>query len=296
MTTYSPSAATTSYAHSNGQLTSVTDSNSKTISYLYNYAGQVACEAYPVASSSSCGTLSAPGTPSTTNTIVDSGFDSSGRLSSTSDWLGSETTYTYGNANFPDAVTKITYPSSTSLTANYTYDADGNLTGLTAGSSISDAWTYNADEQVATTKINGATSASVAYNANTQITGAANLATSTSNDTYTVAANGEITKDVPPTGTTYSYAYNAGDEPARQRPVRRQRRVARTPPPGRLISTRRMASDRFRRPTAGAQRVRRPTTPGTPTASSAAWRRQLQRAARRPRVAPATSTTGTGCG
>lgn len=120
--------------------------------------------------------------------------------------------YTYGDANYPNAVTDVTCPASTGLVANCAYDADGNLTGLTAGASISDAWTFNADEQVATTEIDGSTSAPATYNANRQITSATNLASSTNNDSYTLSPNGEITADTPPSGPAIEFTYNAGDE------------------------------------------------------------------------------------
>lgn len=120
--------------------------------------------------------------------------------------------HTYGDANYPNAVTDVTCPASTGLVANCAYDADGNLTGLTAVASISDAWTFDADEQVATTEIDGSTSAPATYNANRQITSAANLASSTSNDSYTLTPNGEITADTPPSGPAIEFTYNAGDE------------------------------------------------------------------------------------
>jgi RHS repeat-associated protein len=202
----------TTYSYVDGQLASTTDANGQTISYLYNYAEQVECVAYPVNVSSGCGTMSSPGTPSMTNTIVTNSYDTSGRIASTTDWLGNTVTYTYGDSWTPSSVTKISYPSSTGLTANYTFDNDGDPLTLSAGSNISDTWTYSHDDQVATSEINGSTSGTVAYNPNSQITAATNLASSTSNDTYTVAANGEILKDVPTTGTTYSYGYNAGGE------------------------------------------------------------------------------------
>jgi RHS repeat-associated protein len=209
-----PVVTETSYAYSNGQLVSTTDPNNQTTSYVYNYDGQVACTAYPVVSTSSCGTFATLAIASPTNTIEKRTYDTAGRLSTISDWMTTNNTvgYTYGNTNFPGSPTVLTYPSS--LVATYGYDSDGNPTSLEvgSGSAINDTWTYNADDQVATTKINGSTSATVGYNANSQITAAANLATSTSNDAYTVAANGEITKDAPPSGTTYSYGYNAGDE------------------------------------------------------------------------------------
>lgn len=203
---------TSNYSYVAGQLTNETDGNAKTLTYLYNYAGQVACEGYPVGSSVSCGTLTSPGTGSTTNTIVTKTYDTSGRLASVKDWLGNTTSYTYADANYPNTVTKITYPSGTGVSATYGHDADGNVTSLSAGSNITDGWTYNNDEQLKTTTINGATSATVAYSANHQITAAANMATSTSNDTYTVASNGEIEADAAPGGSTVNYSYNAGDE------------------------------------------------------------------------------------
>lgn len=212
MDSYSPGAAVTSYTYQGGELAGLTDSNAKSVSYLYNYAGQVQCVAYPVATGSTCGTLSSPATASTSNTIVSDGYDLAGRLSTVTDWLGNKTTYSYGDANDPGAVTTITYPTSTGLSASYTYDSNGNVAGLAAGSLINDSWTYNPDEQVATTTINGTGSGTVSYNANRQITAATNLAGSSSNDAYTVAANGEITTDAPPSGPVTNFTYNAGDE------------------------------------------------------------------------------------
>ena len=89
---------TTSYSYSVGQLTSTTNANNQTISYLYNYAGQVACVTYPVSSGGTFGTLSSPATGSSTNTIVKRSYDSSGRLSAVTDWLGNATSYTYADA------------------------------------------------------------------------------------------------------------------------------------------------------------------------------------------------------
>jgi RHS repeat-associated protein len=212
MTTYTPSTLATTYSYSTGQLTSTTDSNGKTTAYLYNYAGQVQCETYPVSTSATCGTLSSPATGSTTNTIVTRGYDSSGRPSTVTDWLGNTTTYAYTNSAAPLTVTKITYPSSTGLVTTMTQDNDGSLATLTAGSSISDSWSYDHDQRVSTMGVNGSTSAAAVYNANNQVTGATNLATSTNNDTYSMLANGSITSDQTPVQTTTSYGYNAGGE------------------------------------------------------------------------------------
>jgi YD repeat-containing protein len=212
MTSYTPSTLATNYSYANGQLTSTTDSNGKTTAYLYNYAGQVQCETYPVSTSTTCGTLSSPATGSTTNTIVTRGYDASGRLSTVNDWLGNTTTYAYTKPSAPLTVTSISYPSSTGLTSTMTQDNDGSLATLTAGSSISDSWSYDADQRASTMGVNGSSSAAAVYNANNQVTGATNLATSTKNDTYTMLANGSITSDATPVQSTTSYGYNAGGE------------------------------------------------------------------------------------
>ena len=205
---------TSTYAYTTGQLTSTTDGNGKTVNYAYNYADQISCIGYPVSASTNCNS-SASGT----NTIVKRSYDAVGRISSVSDWLGNSTSYTFGNDSTPNAPTEITYPASTGVTATYNYDNDGNVTSLaasstvTSGTAISDTWTYNSDEQVAQSSINGATSSSATYNANKQITAATNLATSTYNDNYTVALNGNITKDAPPTGSATNFTFvSAGNE------------------------------------------------------------------------------------
>jgi RHS repeat-associated protein len=216
MVSYSPPSATTSYSYANGQLTSTTDANAKTISYVYNYAGQVACEGYPVDVTSGCGSFGSLGTGSSTNTIVKDTYDSAGRRSTVVDWLGNTTTYAYTNGWTPNEPTSITYPSGSGVSATYGYDNDSNLTSLTAGTSsltsINDSWRFDADERSVTATVNSVASSWATYNADNQITAATNLASSTSNDVYTVAKNGELTRDAPPSGATTSFAYNAGDE------------------------------------------------------------------------------------
>jgi RHS repeat-associated protein len=201
-----------SYAYANGQLTSATDENGKTTNYLYNYAGQVMCIGYPVSATTNCGTITSPATGSTTNTIVKHTYDAYGRLTGVTDWLGNTTTYGFTKSWLPFTPSTVTYPLSTGLSTTVGYDNAGNVTSVSAGSSINDTWTYDNNHRVNTTTMNGATSSSVVYNANNQITAAANLASSTNNDVYTVAANGTITADVTPTGATTSFGYNAGGE------------------------------------------------------------------------------------
>ena len=215
---------TTTYLYSNGQLVSSTDPNGATLSYLYNFAGQVSCEAYPVSSGSSCGSASAPTTPSATNTIVTRSYDSLGRLNSTTDWLGNTTSYSYGDPNDPSAVTNINYPTTTNMEATYSYDHAGNLTCLSVGSAssgstcaqsgslLNDAWTYNRDEQLLTSSIDGSMSQPVTYTGDKQVTSATNPGTATNNDTYQLASNGDIASDGSPNGQFNNFTYNQGDE------------------------------------------------------------------------------------
>jgi RHS repeat-associated protein len=201
----------TTYTYTEGQLTSTTDGNSKTLNYAYNDAGEVSCIGYPVSTSTNCASAA-----SGTNSIVTRNYDALGRVSSVEDWLGNTTSYTYGDQWTPTTPTTITYPTSTGVTANYGFDPAGNLSSLgasstvTSGTAISDSWTDNVDEQVNVSSINGATSSSAAYNGNKQITQATNLASSTSNDVYTLAINGNITKDAPPAGSATNFTYASG--------------------------------------------------------------------------------------
>jgi RHS repeat-associated protein len=215
MDSYSPTS-NSSYSYANGQLTSTTDGNGKTISYVYNYAGQVACEGYPVDVTTGCGTFSSPATGSSTNTIVKDTYDTAGRLSTVVDWLGNTTTYAYTNTWNPFEPSSITYPSGSGVSANYGYDNDDNLTSLSAGTSsltsINDSWRFDSDERNATTTVNSVASNWASYNGDNQTTNATNLATSTNNDVYTIAKNGEILSDATPASTTTSFGYNAGDE------------------------------------------------------------------------------------
>lgn len=211
MTSYNPTQ-TTSYGFANGQMTSVTDANAKTVRYLYAIGGQIACIAYPVSATSSCGTLSAPATGSLTNTIVTHAYDGAGRLTGVTDWLANTTAYNYNVFWTPYSPSSIVYPASTGLTTSMGYDNNGQINSLSTGSAINDSWRYDANERIAVTTVNGSASGWASYNANNQITGATNLATSTSNDAYTMLANGSITSDTAPSGNVNSYGYNAGGE------------------------------------------------------------------------------------
>ncbi len=204
---------TTTNTYTLGQLTSTTDDDGKTLNYAYNHAGLISCIAYPVSTSTNCSS-----TASGTNTIVKRTFDALGRVSTVTDWLGNTTTYAYADSSTPTTPTTITYPTATGVTANYGYDNAGNLNSLsaastvTSGTAISDTWQFDSDERLVVSSINGSTGSWAGYNANKQIIAAPNLATSTSDDSYTVATNGAITSDTAPSGSTTSFGYNAGSE------------------------------------------------------------------------------------
>lgn len=203
---------TQSNTYAAGQLMSSTDLNGTITSYLYNTAGDVVCIAYPVSTNSTCGSLTNPGTPSATNTIVTKGYDDAGRLTSVSDWLGNTVIYGYSDPWNPTQPTSITYPSSTGVVATYGYDNNGNLVSLSAGSSLSELWARDGNQRILTQTINGSTTNGATYNANNQLTEAASPVTPTSSDNYSLAPDGSITADTNATGATTSYGYDAAGE------------------------------------------------------------------------------------
>jgi YD repeat-containing protein len=173
----------TTYTYTNGDLTRVSDDNAKTVSYLYGYGGEVRCVAYPTGAPS-CGSLGNPGIPSSTNPIVNYGYDMGLRVTSVTPWTGTQgsnsISYSYSDSLNPSAVTQITYPTSpTAETLTYGYDPGHNLKSATYGGSLlnglSDNFNYNADEQLSTySLLGGALSPAVSYNAYKQITSAQN--------------------------------------------------------------------------------------------------------------------------
>ncbi len=146
------SQTTSNYSYDpEGNLLSSSDDNGRTVSYSYDYAGQVSCIAYPVAPGSSCGTFASGNSPSTTNTVVDYSTNANGQLTGVTDWLGNEVQY--GNYNALGEPGTITYPASTSESLSYGYDSAGNLKTATYNGNVVtnnslDSWNYNGDEQV----------------------------------------------------------------------------------------------------------------------------------------------------
>ncbi len=207
----------TTYTYTEGMMTSVSDDNGNTVSYLYGRGGEVLCIAYPSAVSSTCGTINHRATPGALNLIVNYGYDTGLRTTSVTAWTGTagsnSITYGYTDSHNPTDVTSITYPTTTTNeNLTYAYDKAGNLKSAAYAGPVlngeSDNFTYNADEQLSTTSLlGGTTTPAVVYNDEKQIISAENPGQGSA-DTYNVNANGEITEDQGPSGTT-SYGYNA---------------------------------------------------------------------------------------
>ncbi len=203
-----------------GNLMSASNDNGQTTTYSYNDGGNVTCVSYPVISGSSC----ANGAPSSTNSVVDDGYNSAGEFSSTTDWLGN--TITYSGYNASGEVGGITYPSSTGERVSYSYDAVGDYLGATYSGSLvpglsgSDTSTPNANDQVSSsTSLGSYSSPSDTYNSYDRVQTATNPASSGSGslsgpDTYTYNADGDATDDLPPgTGvSTIQSTYDIGDQ------------------------------------------------------------------------------------
>ena len=202
------SAATSTYGYdADGNLTSSSDDNARTMSYQYDVSGAVSCIAYPVLASPNCANA-----PSGTNSVVDRTYDGAGRLSQTTDWLGN--TIKFQNYNQRSQLGQIVYPSSVNETLSYGYDNAGNLqsANYTGGTAGTNSWTYNADEQQASTSQLGTfTSPSDYYNSYKQVTTASNpTGTGSISDGYTTAANGEMQIDQPMGKSAINLSYNGG--------------------------------------------------------------------------------------
>ena len=210
--------ATIGYGYDgDGNLTSRTDSAGTTY-YTYDGLDRLISESFPDGSS---------------DTYT---YDNAGNLASIQD-AGGTVKYLYNAAN---ELTSITDPSGKTA-ATFTYDADGNLLSTTYPSGVSITRTYNAEDQLMSminTYKNASNqaahlSSTLAYtgdliHTNTDQTGAVTTytydalnrlteakttlsGTTTADYQYTLDGNGNLLKQVTPTGTT-SYAYNTGNE------------------------------------------------------------------------------------
>ena len=193
-----------------GNETSASDDNSRIVAYTYNDAGQVSCIAYPIKPSPNCANP-----PGTTNTVVDRTYNTAGQLKTSKDWLGNTVLYAEYTPN--GHVGRITYPSSTGETVDYTYDAAQNLTKVSYhGTSLAgqtDTYTYNGDEQL-TTNSAIATSPSNEYNSYKRVSKASDPISATTHvtDTYHYSDAGDLTSVTPVGGTAQTFSYNTEHE------------------------------------------------------------------------------------
>ena len=194
-----------------GNETSASDDNSRTVAYTYNDANQVKCIAYPIKPSPNCATA-----PGTTNTVVDRTYNTAGQLAHTKDWLGNTVSYAEYTPN--GHLGRITYPSSTGETVDYTYDAAQNLTKVSYhGTSLAgqtDTYSYNGDEQLSASS-GIVTSPSDTYNSYKQVSKASDpiSATASVTHTYHYSDAGDVTS-VTPTGggSAQTFSYNSKHE------------------------------------------------------------------------------------
>lgn len=202
----STSSVTSTFSYdADGNLTSQSDDNGRTVGYAYDDAGETSCIAYPVSTSPNCSNA-----PSATNSVVDRTYDGAGRLATVTDWLGNTTNYI--NYNQLSELGGVAFPTGETL--NYEYDADGNLTSADyAGTTVgNNSWSYNADEeQASTSQLGTFASPTDAYNNYKQVTTASNPTGSGSvSDTYSVASNGEMLSDQAAGKPAISLSYNGG--------------------------------------------------------------------------------------
>ena len=111
-----------------GEVLSQTDS-SGTVGYAYDFDGDNTCVAYPVVTGSDCADPA-----SSTNTVVNYGYDADGRMTSMSDWLGNSFTFGYDTRS---NLTSISYPSATTWSEILgTYDASSNTGAYDAANNL----------------------------------------------------------------------------------------------------------------------------------------------------------------
>jgi RHS repeat-associated protein len=130
------------------------------------------------------------------------GYDSSGRLTSTSDLAGNIYTYAYGT----NGVTSITSPTGAKIA--YEYDDKGNLTKISYGTQVSKQYTYDSEGRLLTITSASGEKITNGYDSKGNIISqtVTNLAgTSVSNTTYDL--QGRVSTLTNGTGTT-SYLYD----------------------------------------------------------------------------------------
>lgn len=185
-----------------GQETQEIDDSGSTllgaVGYAYDAAGDNTCVAYPVIPNSSCANAA-----SSTNSVVNYGYDADGRITSVSDWLGHTSKFAYDTKS---NLTSIAYPTTAASWSEGfgPYDAANNLTELSSTSSVSGTtsigYSHNADELYSQEA-----GASYAYNPKLQVT-------TGGSDTFGYNPNGEVSSDSPSSGSATDFNYSADGE------------------------------------------------------------------------------------
>ncbi|MGI8550402.1 MAG: RHS repeat-associated core domain-containing protein [Dehalococcoidia bacterium] len=122
-----------------GHVLSATDGAGVAVGYAYDHKGQLTSISYPG------------------NQTVGRSYDAAGRLTQVTDWLGHSTSFAYDPAA---NLTSETFPASSGLVDQFSYDSANRLMGIgytKAGSAYrSFAYTRDADNQVTAETITGA--------------------------------------------------------------------------------------------------------------------------------------------
>jgi RHS repeat-associated protein len=203
-----------------GQMTSQTDGNNQLTTYDRNAREQIA-------------TITDP-----KHRQTQLAYDPAGQNTTVTDAANRTTTYTYNDAG---ELTKIHYSSGNPADRTYSYDADGNQTGVG-----SDVYTYDSLDRLVSTANQYGQTAGYTYNLNNQVTNiaypkaitpSASLSVTPSVTTGTVTrvfdpdgnltkvtdwlshtttygydANGNLTSAAMPDGTNEAYGYNNNDQ------------------------------------------------------------------------------------
>jgi YD repeat-containing protein len=205
--------ASYSFSYSNGQLSQITAGDGDSLTFDYNTGGQLiglTVQEVPPGQ----------GTP-VTRQQVSYGYDASGRLSTVTTLLASDTaansasyttTYTYDGSS--DRVASVTQSDGTTVSYGYTQDAQGayQVTSVTTGTGA-DAQTLTLSYAANSTTITDALGRATTYqsNATGQLVAVLQPTVNGSRPTtgYTYDANGNVLTMTDPLGAVTHYSYDA---------------------------------------------------------------------------------------
>ncbi|MHB8290177.1 MAG: RHS repeat-associated core domain-containing protein [Acidimicrobiales bacterium] len=149
-----------------GEATKVTQAGTKTVTYGYDNAGALVCLGYPISTHQDC-----TAAPSGSNTVVDYAYNSAGRMSEMTDWLGNTTTVTYDPSGL---VTTERLPTAstahTDVAVALGYTDQGLLTSesysfkvATALTTSTQHWKRNPDQLISASQASGAATGAYTY-------------------------------------------------------------------------------------------------------------------------------------